>query len=219
MKSKGGEGMKSKIKILLTILSVIAIFLPYSLTAADNNHSDAPAAKEHKADPEHLYKQALQLINVPENERDYPRAAELLLQAAEAGHAEAQYSLALRYILGQGVSKDFQEAVKWLEKAATQGLADAQYSLGLRYQLGQNVPQNNAKAKNGSRKQPNRVTWQPNSILPTAKQYKGKQKISTNWPTYIIPAKEKNKISWKPLSGLRRQQNRAMLMPSSALLL
>ena len=46
---------------------------------------------------------------------------------AEAGDAQSQVELGLRYAEGEGVAKDQVEAVKWFRKAAEQNLAEAQY--------------------------------------------------------------------------------------------
>ena len=51
---------------------------------------------------------------------------------AEAGDAESQVELGLRYDR-QGVAKDQVEAVKWYRKAAEQNYARAQYNLGVCY--------------------------------------------------------------------------------------
>src|SRR5882724_10801713 len=58
---------------------------------------------------------------------------------AEAGDADSQYRVGLRYYNGEGVAKDSTEAVKWFRKAAEQNLAAAQYSLGVCYYHGEGV--------------------------------------------------------------------------------
>jgi len=50
---------------------------------------------------------------------------------AEAGDAESQAELGLRYEQGKGVAKDQVEAVKWVRKGAEQNVAEAQYNLGV----------------------------------------------------------------------------------------
>ncbi len=49
---------------------------------------------------------------------------------AEAGDAEAQFNLGVRYDVGRGVPEDDVEAVRWYRLAAEQGDAYAQYDLG-----------------------------------------------------------------------------------------
>jgi len=66
--------------------------------------------------------------------------------AAVAGDAESQYTLAQMYNSGSGVPKDPAAAVLWLQKAANQGHANAQYSLGTSYLLGDGVPKSTASA-------------------------------------------------------------------------
>ena len=63
------------------------------------------------------------------------------LEAANCGHAGAQFKLGVMYINGQGVKQDFQEAAKWSRQAADQGYAKAQFNLGFIYEKGQGVKQ------------------------------------------------------------------------------
>src|SRR5215470_16454848 len=58
---------------------------------------------------------------------------------AEAGDAESQVELGLRYAKGKGVTKDQVEAVKWYRKAGEQNLAKAQYNLGVCFYTGEGV--------------------------------------------------------------------------------
>ncbi len=61
--------------------------------------------------------------------QDYTEAVKWYREAAEQGHARAQYSMGLAYEYGRGVSQDHDEAMKWYHKAAEQGDADAQRKL------------------------------------------------------------------------------------------
>lgn len=67
-----------------------------------------------------------------------PQAPSLdeLRKRAEAGDAEAQYSLFLKYKEGESPVEDRAEAVAWLRKAADAGHAEAQVTLGLLYREG-----------------------------------------------------------------------------------
>jgi len=65
---------------------------------------------------------------------------------AEAGDAEAQHNLGVRYANGQGVPQDDAEAARWYRLAADQGLALAQVNLGVRYENGRGVPQDYIEA-------------------------------------------------------------------------
>ena len=64
-------------------------------------------------------------------------AVEWYQKAAEKGDARAQYEIALRYDVGDGVALDDAEAVKWYRAAAEQGNAEAQNRLGLKYDFGE----------------------------------------------------------------------------------
>ena len=60
---------------------------------------------------------------------------------AEAGDAEAQLQMGMRYATGDGVVQNDKEAAKWFERAAKQGLAEAQYEYGLALLNGRGVVQ------------------------------------------------------------------------------
>ncbi|MGI8852312.1 MAG: peptidoglycan-binding protein [Methyloceanibacter sp.] len=70
-----------------------------------------------------------------------------LRQAAAAGDAKAQYSIALRYAQGKGTARDMSEARRWLERAASAGFAPAQYRLGILYERGQGVDKDLGRAR------------------------------------------------------------------------
>ena len=61
--------------------------------------------------------------------KDVGQAATRYRRAAEQGHAEAQYRLGRKHMLGEGVQKDAGRAATWYRKAAKQGHAEAQQSL------------------------------------------------------------------------------------------
>lgn len=67
-------------------------------------------------------------------------------ESAQAGHAEAQYTLGWFYAQGQGVAQDFTQAIYWFQQAAKQGDAKAQYYLGQLYAKGQGTPEDILKA-------------------------------------------------------------------------
>jgi TPR repeat protein len=56
--------------------------------------------------------------------------------AAEQGHAPAQYNLGLMYDRGHGIPKDDKQAFYWYTKAAEQGDAGAQLNLGVKHDYG-----------------------------------------------------------------------------------
>lgn len=65
-----------------------------------------------------------------------------LRHAAANGDPAAQYEVARRFRLGQGVEADHKQAVRWFMHAAAQGFAPAQYRLGTYYERGQGVSRN-----------------------------------------------------------------------------
>lgn len=65
---------------------------------------------------------------------------------AELGSRDAQFALAVRYELGQGIAQDALRATYWYRKAAERGSALAQFNLGLKYAIGEGVPLNQSMA-------------------------------------------------------------------------
>ncbi|MBQ2617032.1 MAG: sel1 repeat family protein, partial [Synergistaceae bacterium] len=61
--------------------------------------------------------------------KDRKKAVEYYSQAANAGHANAQYTLGHMYRFGYGVNKDLQKARYWYQQAADQGNATARVQL------------------------------------------------------------------------------------------
>ena len=64
---------------------------------------------------------------------------ESVKEAAEQGHAWAQFNLGVMYANGEGIPEDDAEAVRWYRKAAEQGDASAQLNLGVMYAKGEGV--------------------------------------------------------------------------------
>ena len=76
--------------------------------------------------------------------------------AAEAGDAEAQQDLGLRYLKGDGVGRDLKQAVNLFRSAAAQGHRAAQLNLDsllcYMYYRGDGLPKDDAAALNACRK-------------------------------------------------------------------
>src|SRR5258708_32076627 len=71
---------------------------------------------------------------------------------AEAGDANSEVELGLRYYKGQGVAKNQVEAAKWFRKAAEQNHALAQFDLGRCYENGEGVGKDHVEAAKWYRK-------------------------------------------------------------------
>lgn len=69
-----------------------------------------------------------------------------LARRAQAGEAEAQYTLGIVHDGGLGVPRDWAEAVKWYRRAAEQGYAPAQDILGSMYIRGLGVARSSAES-------------------------------------------------------------------------
>jgi TPR repeat protein len=80
------------------------------------------------------------VLSLPEGPRDEAAGHRLLKEAAERGHAAAQYSTALQYQPGGALAegdaeKNKAESLTWIQGAAVQGHAEAQMTLGAQYWL------------------------------------------------------------------------------------
>jgi TPR repeat protein len=62
-------------------------------------------------------------------------------RAAEAGDANAQSALGVKYEAGEEVNQDFRQSASWFRLAAEQGNAEAQFNLGVLYAKGEGLPQ------------------------------------------------------------------------------
>jgi hypothetical protein len=74
---------------------------------------------------------------------DSPEAVRKL---ADAGDADAQWRMGVRYHTGAGVRQDDTQAVHWFLRAAEQGHVGAQATLGAYYWAGRGVPQDLSRA-------------------------------------------------------------------------
>ena len=79
--------------------------------------------------------------------QDYKTALPLFINAAQQGHADAQFNLGEVYSNGEGAPQDYAEAESWYRLAALQGHANAQFNLGVMYEDGQCVPQDYTEAE------------------------------------------------------------------------
>lgn len=77
---------------------------------------------------------------------DYGNALEYLLAAADAGSAEAMFSIGFMYSTGTGVDKDYSKGMEWYQKSADLGFGDAMYIIGEMYSVGKGVTQDYSKA-------------------------------------------------------------------------
>ena len=77
---------------------------------------------------------------------DYATALKTFQLLASQGSAEAQNSLGMLYVYGQGVPQDYGKARQWFEKAAAQGYTPAEYNLGMLYANSQGVLQDDVRA-------------------------------------------------------------------------
>lgn len=78
-------------------------------------------------------------------DKDYVKALEYLLPAAEAGSSNAQFRLGYMYSHGEGVDQSDEKAAEWYQKSAEGGNSSAQVSLGAMYYDGKGGLEKNPK--------------------------------------------------------------------------
>jgi len=86
------------------------------------------------SDADTVFKEALALYQTPAS--DQAQVARLFQEAAQQGHAGAQYYLGMMYDKGEGVSRDVTAALNWFRQSATNGYAEAGMTLGNFYSDG-----------------------------------------------------------------------------------
>lgn len=95
------------------------------------------------------------LLGLVYKDRDYQRAPEWLLKAAEQGLPQAQYEYAMALLEGRGVSQDKFQAYVWLVRSSQPSNANATFRMGeLEGYLGTAKVE---EAKQQALKMPNRV--------------------------------------------------------------
>ena len=128
-----GDGVAAElIRVIRKIAQVQARLRTIEATIDDLQSSD-------------LYRLKSEVESAEAEERDLltemaARLAKRYRQAAEQGHARAQYKLGLSYDEGRGVPQDDAQAAHWFRQAAEQGDAEAQYKLGVMYDEGRIIP-------------------------------------------------------------------------------
>jgi TPR repeat protein len=78
--------------------------------------------------------------------KDYEKAYQLALPAAEVGDAGAQYLLGVQFWRGRGVARNDATAAQWFTRAAEQNHSDAMTDLALMYQAGEGVEEDPKRA-------------------------------------------------------------------------
>jgi hypothetical protein len=104
--------------------------------------------RQSKATGEELFRKGMTLFE----KSQYHECFSPFQQAAEKGHAEAQWMLGRLYLNGWGVSKNYSLAEQWTRKAAEQGVAQAECNLGRMYANGVYLAQDYSLAATWLRK-------------------------------------------------------------------
>ncbi|HEB51184.1 MAG TPA: sel1 repeat family protein [Desulfobulbus sp.] len=79
---------------------------------------------------------------VPAGMADGSTLIAAIRELALQGDGEAQYSLALRYDMGEGVPRNPALALRWYARACAREVAGACFSMGMKYEFGNGVRKN-----------------------------------------------------------------------------
>lgn len=92
--------------------------------------------------PDELNKHSLELLQQGKMDAAIP----ILQQAADAGHAEAQFNLGYCYYAGIAVEQNYEKAIELISKSADQGFNEAIFQMMINYASGNGVVQDYDKA-------------------------------------------------------------------------
>ncbi|WP_052715990.1 tetratricopeptide repeat protein [Magnetospira sp. QH-2] len=112
-----------------------SVLIEYGVLEPDNELPTVFKAQISDDRIETLYRNGTQLYDEGKREEAFV----LLLQAAENGHAKAQFNVAEMYQYGWGVSRDRCLATEWFDHSARGGFPPAQYEMGLIYLANRSV--------------------------------------------------------------------------------
>jgi TPR repeat protein len=101
------------------------------LTRSTTPGAEVTPGQSAPPDPQALFLRGLSFASGEGTAKDYVRAAQCYIEAAQQDHGLAQSNLAALYERGQGVRRDETTALMWLTKSANLGNAAAQYRLGV----------------------------------------------------------------------------------------
>ena len=130
--------MKSSMLKNLLLAGLLAVFC-----AGCGEHGE-----DDKLTPQELYVKGCRCYDAG----DLSDAVGYFRQAAERGHAKAQYRFGVCHFKGIVVPEDHGLAVYWWQKSAEQGYAEAQYELIMCYAKGDGIPRDLSKAYDWFRK-------------------------------------------------------------------
>ncbi|MCA9395044.1 MAG: SUMF1/EgtB/PvdO family nonheme iron enzyme [Candidatus Omnitrophica bacterium] len=102
--------------------------------------------REVKAAEQRVGAQAYALAKDAYDKGNNEEGLKYLRQAADAGHAESQYILGMKYYNGGQIPKDDRLSFEWTEKAAKQGHVAAAFQMYSKYIRGTGVEKNEKKA-------------------------------------------------------------------------
>ena len=127
--------------LMALVVAVVATALGYLLAPVIERHWFG--ATQQATTPPGASTVSAKNVSTRDTEEDSPEA---LRKLADAGDADAQWRMGVRYHTGAGVLQDDAQAVQWFLRSAEQGHVGAQATLGAYYWAGRGVPQDLSRA-------------------------------------------------------------------------
>ena len=127
--------------LMALVVAIVAMALGYLLAPMIERHWSSTAAQATTQSAAATL--SAQNVSGRSADAEFPEAVRKL---ADAGDADAQWRMGVRYHTGAGVRQDDAQAVQWFLRAAEQGHITAQATLGAYYWAGRGVPQDLSRA-------------------------------------------------------------------------
>ena len=137
--------------LLATAVVVGAVLITWVVKSIWTGVSESIAAYNKKPKPEVMSLEEKRnwgqyYLYAPADRRDFSKAKQLLLEAANSEDAQAQFSLGLIYRDGHGVPANSTEAFNWFKRAADNGDGSSALLVGNYYNNGHVIGRNREKA-------------------------------------------------------------------------
>ena len=142
--------MRKLKRVLLFLMAASPAIVCYSQESINDSVATAPVQQLSQEDINRAKDLANRGIGLYTGrngyKRDFEKAREVLLEAAQLNNSDAECVLAHMYENGNGVEQDYAIAAEWYRKAADKNVATAQNSLAFLYDEGLGVEQSFVEA-------------------------------------------------------------------------
>ena len=144
------------------VVAFLASMIAIAAAAPTSPVGQAPATnqKDPSSEAQAWFERGLALDTGASGDPKTVEAFAAMRRAAELGHPEAAFNVAVMMDSGRGTPRDEAAAAIWYARAAARGVRRAAYNLGQMYESGEGVPENASLAR----------AWFADSGLPAARE-------------------------------------------------